>query len=65
MAGIKVFMVTGDQPLTAKSIARQIGLIGEGPCLELLKGPIEIGDDHWNEFESAGITPALFLNESL
>ena len=32
-AGIKIFMLTGDNPITAEAIARQIGLVKEKPLI--------------------------------
>lgn len=47
-AGIQVVLVTGDHPLTAESIAKQIGLIS-GPTIieaaQQLKKPIEMVED--------------------
>ncbi|KAG2438556.1 hypothetical protein HXX76_005107 [Chlamydomonas incerta] len=43
-ASIKVFMVTGDHPITAKAIAQQIGILDE-EVLQRGKGRVVTGDD--------------------
>ncbi len=44
-AGIKVLMITGDYPVTARMIANRIGLGGEGP--RIITGPELEGMDDW------------------
>jgi sodium/potassium-transporting ATPase subunit alpha len=50
-AGVKVFMVTGDHPLTGKSIATQIGLLKSDKNIELLENKTTTGD--WSALEGA------------
>ncbi|HZV50639.1 MAG TPA: cation-transporting P-type ATPase [Candidatus Dormibacteraeota bacterium] len=44
-AGIRVIMITGDYGLTGESIARQIGLVGEGPVRVIDGAELEAMDD--------------------
>lgn len=44
-AGVKVFMVTGDHPITAAAIASQIGLLAEGtPVVDYVAGAAAASD---------------------
>jgi len=52
-AGVKVFMVTGDHPLTGKSIAVQIGLLTNTNNIELLENKTTQGD--WSTYDGAVI----------
>jgi len=57
-AGIKVFMVTGDHPLTGRAIAAEIGLLdNNGKVLELLEPPTAIQTvrlpEDFNTYDSA------------
>ncbi len=52
-AGVKVFMVTGDHPLTGKSIAMQIGLLENNNNIELLEDKTTTGD--WSTYDGAVI----------
>jgi sodium/potassium-transporting ATPase subunit alpha len=50
-AGVKVFMVTGDHPFTARAIAREIGLLTSEDNIELLDDGTTSGD--WKSSEGA------------
>ncbi|MCE2998117.1 MAG: HAD-IC family P-type ATPase, partial [Flammeovirgaceae bacterium] len=52
-AGVKVFMVTGDHPFTARAIAREIGLLKSDNNIELLEK--ETSDKDWDSCDGAVI----------
>jgi sodium/potassium-transporting ATPase subunit alpha len=53
-AGVKVFMVTGDHPLTGKAIAAQIGLLSsKSNNIELMEDSTTEGD--WSSYDGAVI----------
>lgn len=56
-AGIKVVMVTGDHPATAKAIAKQIGIIKGKTPDELMKEP----DNNLTEDEAKREAPAIVI----
>jgi sodium/potassium-transporting ATPase subunit alpha len=51
-AGVKVFMVTGDHPFTAKAIAKQVGLLKGDNNIELLEDE-RTPESDWNSCEGA------------
>ena len=52
-AGVKVFMVTGDHPFTARAIAKQVGLLETDNNIELLEDSTT--DTDWNTCDGAVI----------
>ncbi|GLE06820.1 hypothetical protein PINS_up016446 [Pythium insidiosum] len=69
-AGVKVFMVTGDHPLTAQAIAREIGLLDEASTvLQLLTPPaadgpgasakIAVDSSAWSRYDAAVVHGAV------
>jgi sodium/potassium-transporting ATPase subunit alpha len=52
-AGVKVFMVTGDHPFTARAIAREIGLLKSDNNIELLE--TDTSEKDWESCDGAVI----------
>lgn len=60
-AGVKVFMVTGDHPLTAQAIAREIGLLNEGDNVLSLVAPPDghLSKADWSQYDAAVVHGAV------